>query len=211
MRLRNNPKAREILAKSPYVIKQPQEKYFDNDKPLQIEIGMGKGDFIIGMAKKYPNINFIGIEKFETVMIKALNKLVQHPLDNLLLLPMDATDLTEYFKPHSIDAIYLNFSDPWPKTRHANRRLTANKFLKIYETILKKDGLIKQKTDNRGLFESSRTSFKQYPMDIVYLSDDLHYSERADNNVVSEYEKKFSSLNQPIYALDAKFKERNEE
>lgn len=211
MRLRNNPKARDILDKSEYVIKNPNENYFDNHKPLHIEIGMGKGDFLVGMAKKYPEINFIGIEKFETVMIKALKKIEEQNLDNILLLPIDANDLQEYFQPKSIETIYLNFSDPWPKKRHAKRRLTASSFLSIYEKLLKEDGFIKQKTDDKTLFESSIISYNQYPMDIEYVSVDLHQSERVNDNVMSEYEAKFVADNKPIYAIDVKYKKRNEE
>lgn len=205
MRLRNNPNAEKILSSSEYVIMDAKDKYFNNDKPVHIEIGMGKGDFIIGMARQNPDINFIGVEKFATVMIKGLEKLEEAKLDNVLFLEEDATNLLDYFKPHTIGCIYVNFSDPWPKKRHYKRRLTYKTFLSLYEQLLVSDGVLKQKTDNVSLFESSLMSYNEYGMKFEKLSVDLHKSEYADNNVMSEYEKKFSGLGQPIFMAELSF------
>lgn len=206
MRLRNNPEAKEILEKSDYVIKERQANYFDNDNEVQIEIGMGKGDFIVGMALLHPDVNFIGIEKFGTVLVKALEKIEQLKLTNVKIINNDATELLEYFKPHSIGCIYLNFSDPWPKKRHYKRRLTYKSFLKLYKKLLVKNGLIKQKTDNKLLFTSSLLSFNNYPMIMEYVSVDLHSDEKITDNVMSEYEQKFAGLGQPIYSVWTRFK-----
>ncbi|MDF9866894.1 tRNA (guanine-N7-)-methyltransferase [Bacilli bacterium PM5-3] len=206
MRLRNNPKADDIIANSNYVIKEKQEKYFDNKKPIHLEIGIGKGDFIIGMAKKHPKVNFVGVEKFGTVLVKALEKVENEGLENVLLIKEDATNLDEYFNENTFECIYINFSDPWPKKRHYKRRLTYKSFLEIYERLLKKDGFLKQKTDNKSLFESSLISYNDYGTNFEMVSVDLHASEHAKENIMSEYERKFSSMNQPIYAINIKFK-----
>ncbi|MDL2212046.1 tRNA (guanosine(46)-N7)-methyltransferase TrmB [Erysipelotrichaceae bacterium OttesenSCG-928-M19] len=206
MRLRNNPQANKILNESKYVINSSKDKYFVNNNPLHLEIGMGKGDFIIGMAKKYPHINFIGVEKFATVLVYALKKIETEQLTNVLLLNEDALNLENYFKPQTIATIYLNFSDPWPKSRHYKRRLTYRDYLKIYQKILVKDGFLKQKTDNKLLFESSILSFNDYGTNFEMISVDLHQSKEAKDNVMSEYEKKFSRLGQPIYAITISFK-----
>lgn len=207
MRLRNNPNAKGILAKSKYVIQGKQGNYFNNDYPIHLEVGTGKGDFLIGMAQKYPKINFIGIEKFNTVLLKALQKVENANLDNILFLEEDATNLLDYFKPHGIECIYLNFSDPWPKKRHYKRRLTYQRFLHIYQTLLTKDGYLKQKTDNQSLFESSLLSYNDYGMKLEMLSLDLHNSAYAQENVQSEYEKKFASQGHVIYSAWARFEE----
>jgi len=206
MRLRNNPQAVEILHQSDYLIKEKTFSYFNNDNPIQIEIGMGKGDFICGMAKMYPDINFVGVEKYATVLEKALKKVESEGLSNVRLLNIDAVELLDYFKPHSIDCIYINFSDPWPKSRHEKRRLTYKTFLDLYRELLVENGTVKQKTDNRGLFESSIESFKDYGCNFEMVTMDLHNSLYSMNNVMTEYERKFSSLGQPIYSAIVNFK-----
>ncbi|MDR3215064.1 MAG: tRNA (guanosine(46)-N7)-methyltransferase TrmB [Bacilli bacterium] len=205
MRLRNNPQASNILNNSNYIIKEHQDTYFNDNKPLHLEIGVGKGDFIIGMALKYPDINFIGIEKYASVLVKALDKLERLNISNVMLMNIDAQDLLSYFKQASFKTIYLNFSDPWPKKRHYKRRLTYATYLALYQKILQEDGLIRQKTDNKLLFESSLISYNNYGMLFKQVSVDLHNSEDILDNVMSEYEKKFSQT-QPIYAISVSFK-----
>jgi tRNA (guanine-N7-)-methyltransferase len=209
MRLRNVPNAREIVNNSDYVIKEPQElkgKYkevFKNDNPLHIEIGMGKGNFIIDMALKHPEINFIGIERYESVMCRALEKLEGKEISNLKLICMDASLLGEVFDKE-VDTIYLNFSDPWPKKRHAKRRLTSNVFLPIYDQIFKDECLIIQKTDNVGLFESSIVSLSTYGYVIEDISLDL--ANKEIENSLTEYEAKFMSQGTKINYLKARKK-----
>lgn len=206
MRLRNNPQSLEQLKASKYVIKAFNNKYFTNKRETHLEIGCGKGDFVIGMAQKYPKINFIAIEKYATVLEKAVNKVEQVGLENVLFINADALHLLDIFNENSIDCIYLNFSDPWPKKRHYKRRLTYHSFLEIYEKILKDDGLLKQKTDNKSLFESSLMSFNEYGCKFEWISVDLHNSDYSKDNVESEYERKFSQDGSPIYAINIKFK-----
>lgn len=208
MRLRNNPKAYDIMAEnSELVILDPVshkgkfKDVFEQQHPLHIEIGMGKGDFIYEMARRNPDINFIGIEKFPSVIAAAINKINQkEKLNNLRLMHYDAIQLNDIFAKNEVDHIYLNFSDPWPKKRHAKRRLTSHAFLDVYKNILIDNGQIEFKTDNRGLFEYSLVSVNQYPMNLEYVSLDLHHSPEMENNVMTEYEKKFS-VNGPIYKM----------
>ena len=174
---------------------------FNNNNPIHIEIGCGKGDFAIGMAEAFPNINFIAIEKFESVLIRALDKALAHNLPNLKLVHMDAMNLLDLFNENEISNIYLNFSDPWPKTRHAKRRLTAPSFLEVYSKILKDDGAIIQKTDNQILYEYSIESFSQNGWYLSNICVDLHSKDQF--NVLTEYERKKSKLG-PIYKLEAK-------
>ncbi len=207
MRLKNIKGAKEKINLSPYIIKNPENykgKYktlFNNNNPIHLEIGMGKGDFIIEMASKYPNINFIGIEKFDSVILRATQKLEDITLPNLKLIRFDATEIKNIFDKE-IDTIYLNFSDPWPKNRHEDRRLTSQKFLKRYDFIFKKTNHIIQKTDNRHLFEFSLKSFTDYNYKIKSISLDLHKDEI--DNVETEYEKRFVSLGYPIYMVEVK-------
>lgn len=207
MRLRNVRGASEIIEKSFYVIKNPEEykgnfkSLFNNNNPLHIEIGMGKGDFIIGMARKYPNINFIGIEKFDSVIVRAIEKL-QEDIPNLKLIRMDATDIENVFCKE-VDTIYLNFSDPWPKNRHEDRRLTSTLFLKRYDNLFKGDKNIIMKTDNRKLFEFSIISLTNYNYKIEEISLDL-YNDDVKDNVSTEYEKKFHEKGFPIYKIVVK-------
>ncbi|MDE6472846.1 MAG: tRNA (guanosine(46)-N7)-methyltransferase TrmB [Ureaplasma sp.] len=180
------------------------KQYFNDNKPLKLEIGYGKGDFIINKALQNPNINFIGVEKCATISLKVLNKLskLEH-LNNLKLISNDAIVLTDIFLKHSIDKLYLNFSDPWPKACHAKRRLTSDNFLKVYKEILKPNALIEFKTDNTKLYEwtlknLNETSIKN---EIIYFSNDIYSdleNEFNKNNIQTEYEKKFLSQNETI-------------
>ena len=204
MRLRNVKGAALIIEKSSYVIKNPEQykgnfaKLFNNSNPIHLEIGSGKGDFIINMAKKYPDINFIGLEMFDSIMVRITEKLVNEDIPNLKLIKMDATYINDVFE-HDIDTLYLNFSDPWPKKRHEHRRLTSLRFLKRYDSIFKTKKIIIQKTDNRKLFEYSLKSFTDYNYKIEELSLNLHLDDY--DNVKTEYERKFSSLGYPIYMV----------
>ena len=204
MRLKNIKGAKEYIEKSLYVINSPEDyrgnyKSFFNNSEIHVEIGMGKGDFIIGMAKKYPNISFIGIEMFDSVLLRAVQKLEGTNLPNLKLIRYDATDIEKIFD-REIDTIYLNFSDPWPKKRHEHRRLSCERFLKRYDSVFKDKKHIIQKTDNRKLFEFSLKSYVEYGYRIKEISLDLHDDEI--DNVETEYEKKFSSLGLPIYMVE---------
>lgn len=204
MRLRNVKGALDIIEASPYIIKNPKDykgkfkTLFDNKNPLHLEIGIGKGNFIINMAKKYPHINFIGIEMFDSIMVRTVQKLEEEEIPNLKLIKMDATNIEDVFN-EEIDVLYLNFSDPWPKTRHEHRRLTSERFLKRYDSIFKNNKIIIQKTDNRKLFEYSLKSFTDYNYKIEELSLDLHKDDY--DNVLTEYEEKFSSMGYPIYMV----------
>lgn len=199
MRLRNVKNADKILEESPLVV---LENSFDDSRELRIEIGTGKGDFIIGTARKYPNVNFIGIEKYPSVLVRALEKLEDIP-DNLRFMCIDAKNIEDYFD-HNVSVIYLNFSDPWPKTRHEKRRLTSESFLKSYEKISKECVHIKQKTDNKGLFAYSLVSLNNAGYHFNDVCLDLTNSNI--DNVQSEYEKKFVVAGETINYLDAEKK-----
>ncbi|EGP4843617.1 tRNA (guanosine(46)-N7)-methyltransferase TrmB [Enterococcus faecium] len=214
MRVRNRPGAAEMLAAHPnFVISDPTlwkgkwNELFENDHPIHIEIGMGKGQFITGMAKAHPEINYIGVEMQVSVVSIALDKLIEQPLPNLKLLHVDGSALTEYFADSEVDQIYLNFSDPWPKKRHEKRRLTYKTFLAVDEQILRPNGEIHFKTDNQGLFEYSLTSFSQYGMILKQVWLDLHQSQ-FEGNIMTEYEEKFSSKGQRIYRVEAQFQDK---
>lgn len=197
MRLKHVKGADEIIKKGIYYIDNYKElkgnwnKVFNNDNPIYIEIGMGKGDFIIENAIKYPNINFIGIEKFDSVIVRAIQKSNELELNNLKLIRMDAMEIDEVFDKE-IDRIYLNFSDPWPKERHAKRRLTSPIFLAKYDLIFRNIPNIIMKTDNNNLFEYSLESLTNYGYKMNYITRDL-YSEDITDNIATEYEKKFVS------------------
>ena len=212
MRLRNNPKAKDIIAEHNDIVLDIEKEFnreevFGNDHPVFIEIGMGKGDFIIQNAIRYPENNYIGIEKYDSVLAVALNKLdsMKEKLPNLRLMRFDADDLLDYFPQSSVDKIYLNFSDPWPKNRHDKRRLTHSNYLKRYEQILKLPGQLEFKTDNRGLFEFSIISFNNFNLAFDQISLDLHHSEYMEDNIMTEYERKFSPKG-PIYKIIVTFK-----
>ena len=214
MRVRNRPGAAEMLAAHPnFVISDPTlwkgkwNELFGNDHPIHIEIGMGKGQFITGMAKAHPEINYIGVEMQVSFVSIALDKLIEQPLPNLKLLHVDGSALTEYFADSEVDQIYLNFSDPWPKKRHEKRRLTYKTFLAVDEQILRPNGEIHFKTDNQGLFEYSLASFSQYGMILKQVWLDLHQSQ-FEGNIMTEYEEKFSSKGQRIYRVEARFQDK---
>ena len=206
MRLRNVKGASKVIEESEYVIKDYKnykgnfKSLFNNNNPINIEIGMGKGDFIINMAKTYPNINFIGIEKYDSVIVRAIEK-IKDDIPNLKLIRMDAIEIEDIFYKE-VNTLYLNFSDPWPKNRHEDRRLTSFKFLKRYDNIFKKDKNIIMKTDNRKLFEFSIIEFCNYNYKIIDLSLDL-YKDDIKDNISTEYEKKFKELG-PIYKIEVK-------
>lgn len=206
MRLRKVKGATEIVQNSKYVIKDPtgyKGKYrelFGNDHPIHVEIGTGKGKFIVEKAMQNPNINFIGIEKYDSVLVRAIEKLENLELNNLKIIKIDATEIDEIFSKE-IDMIYLNFSDPWPKKRHEHRRLTSPNFLGKYDKIFKSNCKIIMKTDNRKLFEYSIKSLTDYGYKINNISLDL-YSDDIKENIPTEYEKKFVSLGCIIYMID---------
>lgn len=200
MRLRNVKNKEEILNNSKYVIDSSDYKReLFNSNPIHAEIGMGKGNFIIENAKANPNINYIGIEKYDSVLSKACQKLEGEELPNLILIRFDADKIHELFS-NEIDTLYLNFSDPWPKDRHAKRRLTSDVFLSKYENIFKGDKHIIQKTDNRGLFEYSVMSFNRNNYKINELSLDL-YKDEIKDNIPTEYEVRYRDKT-PIYRID---------
>lgn len=211
MRLRYVKGAKELIAsKSDLIIDNINNDFIDLDKlfgngfPIHIEIGMGKGKFVYTLAKENPNINFIGIERFDSVIVRALEKVIEEPLSNLMLLRTDASDLRDIFSKKSIERVYLNFSDPWPKDRHAKRRLTHKNFLNIYKDLLKEDCELHFKTDNRELFQFSFDELTKYPMNITYMELDLHNSD-FKGNIMTEFEEKFSRLGNKIYKLTAIF------
>lgn len=206
MRLRNNPNAMDILKENEeFVVLEPElhkgnwSILYGNENPIHIEIGMGKGNFIYQLAQLNPSINYIGIEKYPSVLAVAVNKVrISGILPNLKFISFDAMSLLDIFATNEIAQLYLNFSDPWPKNRHAKRRLTSECFLPLYKDILRPDGKIEFKTDNRGLFEYSLVSFSEYKMNLRYVSLDLHKSEEDKQNIMTEYEKKFGEKG-PIY------------
>lgn len=213
VRLKHKPWAAEYIQQHPDVIIPNPEDYkgnwneaFGNDNPLHIEVGTGKGQFVLGMALQNPDVNYIGIELFDSVIVCALEKIeAANKPSNLRLLKVDGAKLEEFFGKGDVDRVYLNFSDPWPKVRHAKRRLTHEGFLEIYENILVDNGEIHFKTDNRGLFEYSLVSMNEYGMALNYVSLDLH-ANMPEDNIMTEYEEKFSKLGQPIYRLECQYK-----
>lgn len=206
MRLKNIKGASEKVLNGKYIINNPKEyigkwnNLFGNNNPIHIEIGMGKGKFIVEHALSNPNINYIGIEMYDSVMLRAVEKTNELELDNLYLIRMDATLIEEVFDKE-IDLIYLNFSDPWPKDRHAKRRLTSSRFLERYDKVFKGNAKIIQKTDNLPLFEYSLDSLKEYGYKIDYVTYDLHNNK--DNIITTEYEEKFTSQGVKINYLEA--------
>ena len=212
MRLRNVKNAYEDLTKSSYFINNPKEnkgkwkEVFQNENPIHLEIGMGKGQFLINMAKIYPHINFIGMEKFASVLIRAIKKVEEEELSNIRFICEDAKNIEDFFDKE-ITTLYLNFSDPWPKTRHAKRRLTSPEFLKSYDTIFLKDGHIIQKTDNILLFAYSLEELSKHGYILEKVSLDLANTNIF--NIKTEYEEKFSSLGYKINYVEARIKNTN--
>ncbi|WP_077621260.1 tRNA (guanosine(46)-N7)-methyltransferase TrmB [Sediminibacillus massiliensis] len=211
MRTRHKPWADDYLKENnqiveldPFQHKNSWAEVFGNDNPIHIEIGTGKGQFIAGMARQHPDINFIGIELVKSIIVSAVDKVKDSGQDNVLLINEDAKDLRELFGENEVSGVYLNFSDPWPKTRHEKRRLTFHTFLEQYKGILKEDGELTLKTDNRGLFEYSLVSFSQYGMKLKEVNLDLH-KEEDPLNIKTEYEEKFSEKGFPIYRCKTSF------
>ncbi|MBD5394560.1 MAG: tRNA (guanosine(46)-N7)-methyltransferase TrmB [Lachnospiraceae bacterium] len=206
MRLKNVPGARDVIAESSLVVHEPEKQkgswkqIFGNDHPIHIEVGMGKGRFLYEMAKQHPAVNYIGIEKYSSVLLRAVQKMEEEPLPNLFFIRMDAENIAEVFTKDEVDRIYLNFSDPWPKDRHAKRRLPSKEYLARYDRFLKKDGVIEFKTDNKGLFDFAVEQVPEAGWNIVKITYDLHHDEEMmQGNVMTEYEEKFSSMGNPIY------------
>ena len=209
MRLRNVPGARETIIENQFSIQEPEQKkgkwaeVFGNDHPIHIEVGMGKGQFIIEMAKRNPEINYIGIEKYSSVLVRAVEKLEDFEQNNLRLIRMDAENIEEVFDKDEVDRIYLNFSDPWPKDRHAKRRLTSTRFLERYNNILTPEGRVMFKTDNKDLFDFSLEQVEEAGWILENHTYDLHHSEYNEENVMTEYEEKFSAKGNLICRLVA--------
>ena len=209
MRLRNVPGARETIIENQFSIQEPEQKkgkwaeVFGNDHPIHIEVGMGKGQFIIEMARRNPEVNYIGIEKYSSVLVRAVEKLEDFKQDNLRLIRMDAENIEEVFDKDEVDRIYLNFSDPWPKDRHAKRRLTSTRFLERYDNILTPEGRVMFKTDNKDLFDFSLEQVEEAGWILENHTYDLHHSEYNEGNVMTEYEEKFSAKGNPICRLVA--------
>ena len=205
MRLKNVPGSREVIAESRFVIHNPEENkgkwagVFGNDAPLHIEIGMGKGRFLMDMAKLHPEVNYVGIEKYSSVLLRAIQKMEEEELPNVRFIRMDAEEITNVFGRGEVERIYLNFSDPWPKDRHAKRRLPSRQFLARYDEILKKDGTIEFKTDNRLRFDFALEELEPAGWRADVVTFDLHGDEKlVQGNVMTEYEERFSSMGNPI-------------
>lgn len=210
MRLRNVPGARDVMDANEYVYTEPEgmagtwSQIFGNNNPVHIEIGMGKGRFITTLASMNPDINYVGIEKYSSVLLRAVEKQDELCLPNLRFLRMDAENITSVFGKEEVDRIYLNFSDPWPKDRHAKRRLTSRQFFARYDEILKSIGRVEFKTDNRPLFDFSVEEVNEAGWKLSVCTYDLHNDEKlVEGNVMTEYEERFSSQGNPICKLVA--------
>lgn len=209
MRLRNIPGANDVIVNSTYCIQDPAshkgnwKEFFGNSNPIHIEIGMGKGRFLMDLATLHPDINYIGIERYTSVLLRAVQKMEEHPLPNVYFLCVDAKTLPEIFAPEEVDRIYLNFSDPWPKDRHAKRRLTSSQFLAVYDQFLNHSGHIEFKTDNQDLFTFSLEEIEASPLwKLEESTRDLHnHPTMNEGNIMTEYEEKFSSKGNPICKL----------
>lgn len=209
MRLRHIKGAEQEIEESPYVIHDPASckgrwfEVFGNHNPIRIEVGMGKGKFIMELAQQNPGINYVGIERYSSVLLRGLQKRAELEIPNIYFMCEDALELADIFAPEEVERIYLNFSDPWPKDRHAKRRLTSDRFLAIYDKVLKKDGVIEFKTDNQDLFRYSLEAIPEAGWQISAHTFDLHHSDMAEGNVMTEYEMKFASDGKPICKLIA--------
>ncbi len=207
MRLRNVKGSRDTIAANEYVVKDEESmkgkwhELFGNDRPIHIEVGMGKGRFIMELAEKNPDINYIGIEKFSSVLVRAIEKQDEIKLPNLRFIRMDAEYIENVFEAGEVAYIYLNFSDPWPKDRHAKRRLTSVQFLARYKNILAENGGVTFKTDNRPLFDFSVEQVDEAKWIMDNVTYDLHNSEYAEGNIMTEYEKRFSEMGNPIFRM----------
>lgn len=216
MRLRNIPRADGVIEAHEIAIKNENEQkgkwqqVFGNDHPIHIEIGMGKGQFILNMAKAHPDVNYIGIERYSSVLLRALEMYdleEYQELENIRFICMDAREIADVFEPGEVDQIYLNFSDPWPKARHAKRRLTSREFLARYENVLKPEGNLEFKTDNKDLFTFSLEEIAEAPhWEMIAHTFDLHHEEEmCKGNIMTEYEQKFSAKGNPIHKVIAKY------
>ncbi|WP_139491423.1 tRNA (guanosine(46)-N7)-methyltransferase TrmB [Brevibacillus dissolubilis] len=209
MRLRNIPGAENALREYPTFVDEPTRyrgkwaEYFGNNNPIHLEIGSGKGRFINTLAAKHPDINFIAVELKAEVVLRTAQRTEYKAIPNLALIQFDASNITELFTPGELSRLYLNFSDPWPKKRHAKRRLTHFGFLRNYKTVLKIGGEIHLKTDNEALYEFSLNQFADERFQLRNITFDLHNSEWAENNVMTEYEQRFSERGQRIYRVEA--------
>ena len=209
MRLRHIKGAEEEILNSPYVIQQPEAKkgrwneVFGNNHPIKIEVGMGKGKFIMELAQRNPHINYIGIERYSSVLLRGLQKRGELELSNIFFMCVDAKELGNIFEKGEVSGIYLNFSDPWPKDRHAKRRLTSREFMNVYDQILDDNGKVEFKTDNRPLFDYSMESIPEAGWKVEMHTYDLHHSDYVQGNVMTEYEEKFVAKGNPICKLIA--------
>ena len=206
MRLRNIAGSRERIAESEFTIDVPEEhkgkwkEVFGNDNPIRIEVGTGKGRFIMDLAEANPDINYVGIEKYSSVLLRAVQKQTERQLSNVRFIRMEAEILSEVFDQGEVDRIYLNFSDPWPKERHAQRRLTSSTFLRRYDQVLKPDGQLEFKTDNRDLFDFSLMELNTAGWHAEAVTYDLHNdSAMNEGNIMTEYEERFSAKGNPIF------------
>ena len=205
MRLRNITGSRERIAESSFVVQEPHtwqgrwHELFENEHPIRIEIGMGKGKFLYTLAAENPDVNYIGIEKYSSVLLRAIQRMEEEELPNLLFIRMDAEELTEVFGEGEVDRIYLNFSDPWPKDRHAKRRLPSGQFLMRYDKVLKPDGRLEFKTDNRELFDFAIEELAGAGWKAEAVTYDLHHDKQLlSGNIMTEYEERFSAMGNPI-------------
>ncbi len=206
MRLRNISGSREVIAEHEFVIHNESEmkgkwrEVFQNNHEVQIEIGMGKGQFLMTLAKQNPDINYIGIEKYSSVLLRAIQKMEKEPLSNVKFIRMDAEYIEQVFAPGEVAKIYLNFSDPWPKDRHAKRRLPSKEFLARYDVILAPDGVVEFKTDNRTLFDFAMEELEPAGWTAQKVTYDLHHdTEMMQGNIMTEYEERFSEKGNPIH------------
>ncbi|WP_078555542.1 tRNA (guanosine(46)-N7)-methyltransferase TrmB [Bacillus alkalicellulosilyticus] len=212
MRLRNKPWAKDEIRNNPsIVIPDPKEgkgkwkELFGNENPIHVEVGTGKGQFITKMAEQNPDINYIGVERYDSVILTALERISQSKRNNVKLLNEDVTELLSFFENNEVSRVYINFTDPWPKKRHEKRRLTYKDFLEKYQSIMKEKGEVHLKTDNQALFEYSLHSFSLYGMVLQNVSLNLHQSD-FEGNVMTEYEEKFSQKGMPIYRCEAVYR-----
>lgn len=206
MRLRNIPGAREAIGTSEYVIPEEKEcagkweELFGNEQPIHIEIGTGKGRFLMELAKLHPEINYVGIEKYSSVLLRAVQKMEEEPLPNVRFIRMEAEHILRYFEKGEVERVYLNFSDPWPKERHAKRRLVSREFLDRYRVLLQPLGHLEFKTDNRDLFDFGIEQTIPAHWEIMAVTYDLHHDEKMnEGNIMTEYEERFSSKGNPIF------------
>lgn len=210
MRLRHIRGSERAIAESPYVVQQPEQyrgrfhELFGNTHPIRIEVGMGKGKFIMELAERNPQLNFIGVERYSSVLLRALQKREEMDLPNVWFMCVDARELPGIFAPGEVENIYLNFSDPWPKDRHAKRRLTSRQFFTLYDKILQKDGIVEFKTDNNNLFDFSLEEVEEAGWKLDAFTRNLHEDKSMNQgNIMTEYEEKFSAKGNPIYKLIA--------